>query len=202
METITIDWRALTAEEVLHAVHDRAINSMNHEAEREIRAYGRTTPETNKVVAAVDARRRTNITRALEGAGVSPSDADALGRIGIALLIAEQQNVPVDREAMRVMYDEYLEWALAKLHRATDGGVPVLAQGGAGGAAAEAEWASLGRVISRGSGGGLRFFGQYSTVWYVSSKEALSPLSTERRCCCSRPSGSQPARSPRTVRTE
>ncbi|WP_026928427.1 TetR/AcrR family transcriptional regulator [Granulicoccus phenolivorans] len=134
VETITIDWRALTAEEVLHAVHDRAINSMNHEAEREIRAYGRTTPETNKVVAAVDARRRTNITRALEGAGVSPSDADALGRIGIALLIAEQQNVPVDREAMRVMYDEYLEWALAKLHRATDG-VPVLAQGA--GAAAE-----------------------------------------------------------------
>lgn len=128
VETISIDWNALTAEGVLRAVHDRAINSMNHEAEREIRAYGRTTPETNEVVQHVDERRRTNIAKALERAGVAPADADALGRIGIALLIAEQQNVPVDREAMRVMYDEYLEWALAKLRRAQDA-VPALAQG-------------------------------------------------------------------------
>ncbi len=114
-ESISVDWSGLSAAEIIVRVRDRATADLNHEAEREIRAYGRTRPETNVIIRQVDDRRRANVVAAFVRAGASNELAEALGRIGAGLLIAEQQRVPVDRKALKLVYDEWAAWATARI---------------------------------------------------------------------------------------
>ena len=84
---------------------------IRHEAETAIRALGRTDADAAEVQRRVDQRREDALTGLFTAMGVDKGRAVILARVGIAILIGEQQrSQPVDRRQLEQMLGEYQLW--------------------------------------------------------------------------------------------
>lgn len=84
---------------------------IRHEAETAIRALGRTDAHAAEVQRRVDQRREDALTGLFTAMGVDKGRAVILARVGIAILIGEEQrSQPVDRRQLEQMLGEYQLW--------------------------------------------------------------------------------------------
>ncbi|WP_162942432.1 TetR/AcrR family transcriptional regulator [Desertimonas flava] len=88
----------------------------DHNAEKAIRAWGATNPMVAAAVRRVDVAREQRLARMLEDAGVDPSRAGDLARIGFAILVGSQQfDDRIDRRRLGALLDEFERWVRSAL---------------------------------------------------------------------------------------